>query len=708
MQVPVSDWVPIATVNLAAGVSIATTNWTGLESGKNYEWYAAVTDGVTPVGSSPRRFVTATGAAPTVQLTAPANLATYQTPATVNLSATAADSDGSVVRVEFYAEGIKIGEDTTAPYTATWTGGSVGTYRVTAVAVDNAGNATLSAASTIQIGFGDFPPTVSLTSPLQGTVHAAPATLTLTANANDPEGPVARVEFYSGTTLLGTDTTAPFSWTLTGVGPGPYRFTAKATDSAGQTVTSETVTVSVYTEPAPPSSVAPSVGLFTLPTWTVARTSPSPFQFNNPGTNVGDVELRINGASVPFASGIALSSNWNDPATNIGISSDDNINQPYADASGNLFVSVLDNSNNNAAGSNPSTSEQTSSVAAVFLPYAAGWTGASVVASGVVTSGNLPSGVAITRPGGSGLYRVDGLSTAGNLIAVTNGDTGTLADNVVSVRVENGSWVIDTRDNASTGQDNDFSFVYIPPATSGVYAGLLSSTGTVSAKNAALEALGVNVVAAASYYEITFGDGSRVNPTTAALFLTGDSTIGGTSSISADNLISWSASGNAFRIFTQDLPEIDGTFEAIALRFVAIPFAATKDSDGDGIPDAWETLYGLNPFLAADALLDLDRDGVSNRDEYILGTNGAASDRYAFEVTREVATGHFQVRYATMTNRTYRIWYSNDLVTWNPATVALPGTGSEQVWTDDGSSTGGYPPAGGRRFYEVRVTVTQP
>ncbi len=50
---------------------------------------------------------------------------------------------------------------------------------------------------------------------------------------------------------------------------------------------------------------------------------------------------------------------------------------------------------------------------------------------------------------------------------------------------------------------------------------------------------------------------------------------------------------------------------------------ADLDDDNDGLPDTWELAHGLDPFDAADALADLDGDGISNLAEYLAGTNVA-------------------------------------------------------------------------------------
>jgi hypothetical protein len=45
------------------------------------------------------------------------------------------------------------------------------------------------------------------------------------------------------------------------------------------------------------------------------------------------------------------------------------------------------------------------------------------------------------------------------------------------------------------------------------------------------------------------------------------------------------------------------------------------DTDGDGMQNAWETLYGLNPNSGADATLDKDGDGETNKEEFLAGTD---------------------------------------------------------------------------------------
>jgi chitinase len=72
----------------------------------------------------------------------------------VTIEAAAGDADGNVVRVEFYAGATKIGEDTQAPFSLTWTGAPVGSHSLTAVAIDDRGASTVSAVRVVEVQAG--------------------------------------------------------------------------------------------------------------------------------------------------------------------------------------------------------------------------------------------------------------------------------------------------------------------------------------------------------------------------------------------------------------------------------------------------------------------------------------------------------------------------------------------------------------------------
>jgi hypothetical protein len=90
-------------------------------------------------------------------------------------------------------------------------------------------------------------PTASITAPTSGSSFSAPASITIAANASDPDGSVTKVEFFQGSTKLGEDTTSPYSFDWTNVPAGSYSLTAKATDNAGATATSSAVSITVST-----------------------------------------------------------------------------------------------------------------------------------------------------------------------------------------------------------------------------------------------------------------------------------------------------------------------------------------------------------------------------------------------------------------------------------------------------------------------------
>jgi regulation of enolase protein 1 (concanavalin A-like superfamily) len=110
---------------------------------------------------------------------------------------------------------------------------------------------------------GTQPPTVALTSPTTGASFSAPASISLTATASDPEGRLSHVNFYAGTTQLASDTTAPYSFTWSSVPAGTYAVKAVAYDTDGGTASSTVATVTVTGSTPPPPSPAPRNVVFT-------------------------------------------------------------------------------------------------------------------------------------------------------------------------------------------------------------------------------------------------------------------------------------------------------------------------------------------------------------------------------------------------------------------------------------------------------------
>jgi hypothetical protein len=184
---------------------------------------------------------------PTVSLTSPADNTTVTVGGTVNISADAADGDGWVTWVEFYAGSARINLDSISPYSFDWRPMVAGTYVITARATDDDSAVTTSQSVTVNVlpSPDNVPPTVGITSPTNNaTVHRSSGTI-IRANAGDSDGAIIKVEFYAGGTLLGTDTSTPYTVFWRPSSTGNQTLTARAYDNNGAVTTSAPVTVRV-------------------------------------------------------------------------------------------------------------------------------------------------------------------------------------------------------------------------------------------------------------------------------------------------------------------------------------------------------------------------------------------------------------------------------------------------------------------------------
>jgi len=420
---------------------------------------------------------------------------------------------------------------------------------------------------------------IALTNPAHGALvkSGVPIPLTAAATTETPAA-IQQVEFFVDGQSVGTDTSAPYSIDYTLPLPGYYTIEARAALAGGGVAAS--VTARVLAEAVVSTPVVPGYSMALIDggdldvdsvpaadpaNWQFLAGTPAPRALGSFGTVSGEPAVRINGAPVPFASGILFGTNYAgtsfENATTRG-AIDNNINP--RNEGGNYAIAVEDNQNL-LAGADPVTRKESGRLALGFFPFADGWTGANIAADLSVIGGssNLPAGISFTNPA-VGVYNITGLPKTGNILAIA---TGAGSDNTASVGESGISWVVTNRDNIQNPENGDFAFIYVPQESTRVLSGKVANAGTLTSLNAGLDAIGATVTPVGFAYEIQFGDGTVINPSTAALFLSGDFNLGN----GGDNIYSYYASGNKFVVFSQDLPNLGGEAQQGGFRFLATP-----------------------------------------------------------------------------------------------------------------------------------------
>jgi kumamolisin len=179
---------------------------------------------------------------PTVSLAT--NGTSFTAAASITLTATASETNGTISKVLFYNGSTLLSTVTSSPFAYTWSNVPVGNYSLTAQAFDSNNNSTTSAPVTITVNPQPSLPTVSLTAPSNNASFSFPQSVFLSANASEANGTIAQVQFFNGSTLLYTATSAPYNYTWTAnLLYGSYTLTAQAIDSRGVVVTSAPVTI---------------------------------------------------------------------------------------------------------------------------------------------------------------------------------------------------------------------------------------------------------------------------------------------------------------------------------------------------------------------------------------------------------------------------------------------------------------------------------
>ncbi|PYM93328.1 MAG: hypothetical protein DME04_12340, partial [Candidatus Rokuibacteriota bacterium] len=262
-----------------SGTATGTTSWTAsgipLQSGANVLTVTA-RDAAGNAGTAAVT-VTYDNTPPSVSITAPGTGATVS--GTVNVTATASDNVG-VAGVQFLLDGVALGaEQTTAPFSFSWTTGSAanGAHTLSARARDAVGNTAVAAnvAVTVSNTAPDTTkPTIAITSPgPSGSAYTTgSSSLTVQGTAADNVG-VTQVTWTNSRGGSGT-ATGTTSWTASGIPlqSGANVLTVTARDAAGNAGTAA-VTVTYDNTPPSVSITAPGTGATVSGTVNVTATA---------------------------------------------------------------------------------------------------------------------------------------------------------------------------------------------------------------------------------------------------------------------------------------------------------------------------------------------------------------------------------------------------------------------------------------------------
>jgi len=140
---------------------------------------------------------------------------------------------------------------------------------------------------------------------------------------------------------------------------------------------------------------------------------------------------------------------------------------------------------------------------------------------------------------------------------------------------------------------------------------------------------------------------------------------------------------------TATATDANGNTSEFARSLTGLVVQVVADTDGDGIPDYWETLYGLNPGVSNASTDDADSDGVPDLGEYFSDTAANNSNLF-FKITSITNSGARYVSFPTKSTRYYEIesiFQLNGTQSWNSLISGLPGIDADLSWSDNGSNT---------------------
>ncbi len=352
-------------------------------------------------------------------------------------------------------------------------------------------------------------------------------------------------------------------------------------------------------------------------------------QFSAPGVslgqvNRGDYQVYVNGQGLVYTDGILLASitQHDRPDFVNRRATVEPGRNPYGD--GLLSLSIME------AG-NAADNEINFNTSVAWFHFATGWQGAHVNGNGTLAAANRVGQSMVTRTG-VGRYRINlGVDSRndGLLFAIANNN-----DNIVvqtGPSTDGSSWDVRVEDNATnhgaTGEDREWSFLYLPYETEGLIGGLYDG-----ASNSHISSVGsftMNRLSVGQYELTVPGE----TPQTGMLLLTVAYLATSTVTAPDDNILTYQPSpSGSFLINSYDLPTPNFQDTRFAWAFISFdnpiePFFMTGDFNRDGLVNAgdhlvWRSQFGMSgTSLAADG----NRDGKVDVADYVLWRKNAAA-----------------------------------------------------------------------------------
>ncbi|HEV3273114.1 MAG TPA: Ig-like domain-containing protein [Candidatus Methylacidiphilales bacterium] len=538
-------------------------------------------------------------------------------------------------------------------------------------------------------------PTVTITSPTQGAAYLEGGNLTLSAQAASSGASITSVQFFSGTTSLGTVTAAPFTLNYSGLSAGTHVITAQATDSNGLTGTSAAVTITIGADGSsapPPSPISLSSSAQTSQSVSLTWTEPA---IATTSSTIGQI--------VSFQCDTTTDGNALPPSTVAGAPS-------YATANFNLLgqtsvPNTVVNYLNNSGATVPNIGLGYQVAGAGGSGQSLAGTAKQLFGSEVTTVYNTSTAISIGNIPYA-LYDLVVYSLAGGIGSGTQTASVTVSDGVNSSAVQQSFTTLPTTYNVATVAFG--SNASVSNTNTVVIQGLTSSSFKLQGGNIAgfqiverpydrgtPASYNIQRAAGTSGNFVTIGTASG----TAATFTDTDGLSAGTTyeyRIQAVNSFGSSVYSNTLSVTTPT-----GS---------SSPTSPTSPTSSGFA--SWQTKYFTAAQLANSAISGPTANpygsGVPNLLAYALQVNPATASPSDVPTPVNNNDGHLAITYlqpASITDINYIVEVSTDMLTWNSGAgytnvlSKVAGSGGNTITVEDA-----FPTTTPKRYMRLRVT----